>query len=70
MAKTNKGWCYSFNNVDFKSGTFETQNLAIEDAQREGVHRNSEGENNQFIYVAHAELTVNSSLFPDADNNY
>jgi hypothetical protein len=67
MAKSNKGWCYSYDNSNFNGGTFDTKKLAIEDAQREGQLRNAEGEDNQFIYISQAEMAVNASFFPDAD---
>lgn len=64
-----KSWCYSFDDSNFLSGTFNTRKAALEDAQKEGIARNNdEGNNNiKCIYVAECKLAVNEELFPDAE---
>jgi hypothetical protein len=61
-----KQWCYSFDNTDFTSGTFEDKTKALQDAQEEGLARIKEGEELEKIYLATAELPNNKQFFPDA----
>lgn len=66
MAK--QEWCYSFDNSVFKSGSFATRKLALEDARKEANALNKENDENiKHVYVAKCELTENSSLFPDSE---
>lgn len=68
MTDKNKGWAYSFDNENFSSGMFSTKKEALSDAQREGLARNEQNdENNQFIYIAKSEHATNEQFFPDAD---
>jgi len=64
-----KQWCYSFDNENYSNGTFKTKKAALEDAQKEGVARNQEEENNniKFIYVSECEVPQNEQMFPDAE---
>ena len=61
-----KQWCYSFDNTDFTSGTFEEKKEALIDAQKEGIARIEEDEKLNTIYLATADSPNNKRFFPDA----
>ncbi|AZS26232.1 hypothetical protein [Vibrio anguillarum] len=65
----NDKWCYSFDGSNFSNGTFETDKLALADAQREGLCRNKENNDEaiKHIFIAPCRLAENKTMFPDAD---
>ena len=67
MAKSKINWCYSFDNIDFSNGTFSDKDIALADAKKEGLGRNSEGQSLDTIYLAKADFATNEQFFPDAD---
>lgn len=54
-------WCYSFDGSNFKSDTFASMELAIEDAKKEA------DDDIDTIYVGQCETHHNERFFPDAD---
>ncbi|PSW29155.1 hypothetical protein C9J21_19915 [Photobacterium phosphoreum] len=64
-----KSWCYSFDNEQFRSGTFATRKAALQDAQKEGLAINKEKYNNkiEWIYISECKPAVNKDMYPDAD---
>lgn len=53
-------WCYSFDNSNFKSATFDSKEAAIESAKED-----NDGQG--FVYVAPCAVPKASAFFPDAD---
>jgi hypothetical protein len=66
MAQNKSGlWCYSLDNKDYSSGTFESVQAALTAGQKEVKDKITDGEKVDFIYVAKAEQQHNYSFFPD-----
>ncbi len=56
----NTSWCYSFDNQNFRSEVFESEELAVQDAIKQG-------EDKDHVFVAPCKRAVNSQFYPDAD---
>ena len=67
MTNSKLNWCYSLDNSDFSSGIFSDKDVALADAKKEGLARNSDGESLDTIYLSKADLANNEQFFPDAD---
>lgn len=69
MAKNIDGlWCYSLNNEDYSSGTFDSVQSALSAGQKAAKESITDGQKVDFIYVAKAKQQHNCSFFPDGSD--
>lgn len=63
----NKQWCWSSDNGNYSSGSFETREDALKDAVTELTYRIEEGETIPVLYLGKASPHTNETMFPDAE---
>lgn len=61
-------WCYSLNNEDYSSGTFDSIQSALSAGQKAANESIADGEIVNVIYVAKAKQQHNCSFFPDGSD--